>query len=88
MDEAQKNVATKSDIQDIKNEILQAIQKIHSDDKIKQIISDFNKNHKIASKLFVESKLSSFFNKQLVWIIGTALTTGLLIVAILRLLLK
>lgn len=88
MVEAQKNVATKSDIHDIKNEILQAIQKIPSDDKIKQIISDSNKEHKIASELFVESKLNSFFNKQLVWIIGTAIASGSLAVAIIRLLLK
>lgn len=77
IEETQKNALTKS-------EFLEAIAKLPKEDNIKQIFSSTLDEKKLASELYVETVIVKNVNKLILWLIGTAIGTGALVVGILR----
>lgn len=84
IEETQKNGATKTDILELKNELITAIYSIDTkitglvnsipkEDNIKQIITTTTKEQKLANESFVETKITTMANTQIKWIIGTAI---------------
>lgn len=84
IEEIQKSAATKSDILELKNELINAIHQFPKEDNIKQIIATTNKDQKLTNENFVESKITTLANTQIKWMIGTAVAIIGAIFTILR----
>lgn len=79
IEEIRKTMLTKSDF-------LEAIANLPKEDNIKQIVSSSIEGKKLATELYVESVIVKNVNKVIIWLVGTAIATGALVVGVLRLL--
>lgn len=78
------SVATKTDILELKNEVINAINALPKEDNIRQLISTTTKADKLVSETFVETKILNLSNAHIKWTIGTGLAVCGVVFALLR----